>query len=200
MVITFYATTFKHLDSMCISLCKRCNTKFARIIWMTRNSNKVKNLTGIVQEPCRCSGSPDDSNAPMELVVRRSAFCFLLSTFRVPRSAFCVLCSAFCVPHSAFCVRCSIFGVRRSKITPAGLLLPFTSSLYWYAVFWFFSFFPGVIKVSVRSPNIVYKLINQCSWPDSVHVLYTVSMEFLAANCRCELKTKLACSVGKQNF
>ena len=25
-------------------------------------------------------------------------------------------------------------------------------------------------------------------------------MEFLAANCRCELKTKLACSVGKQNF
>ena len=44
------------------------------------------------------------------------------------------------------------------------------------------------------------KLIKQCSWPDSVHVLYTVSVEFLAANCRCELQTKLACSVGKQNF
>ena len=25
-------------------------------------------------------------------------------------------------------------------------------------------------------------------------------MEFLAANCRCELKAKMACSVGKQNF
>ena len=25
-------------------------------------------------------------------------------------------------------------------------------------------------------------------------------MEFLAANCRCPLKAKLACSVGKQDF
>ena len=25
-------------------------------------------------------------------------------------------------------------------------------------------------------------------------------MEFLAANCRCALKAKLACSVGKQDF
>ena len=32
-----------------------------------------------------------------------------------------------------------------------------------------------------------------------VHVLY-ISMEFLAANCRCELKAKLACGVKKQNF
>ena len=52
---------------------------------------------------------------------------------------------------------------------------------------------------SVRSLNIVCKLTNQCSCPDSVHVLY-VSIEFLAANCRCELKAKMACSVEKQTF
>ena len=57
------------------------------------------------------------------------------------------------------------------------------------------------MKVSVRSHNIVCNLTNQCSCPDSVHVLYS-SIEFLvAANCRWELKAaKLACSVGKQNF
>ena len=39
------------------------------------------------------------------------------------------------------------------------------------------------------SLKIVRKLTNQYSCPDSVHVLY-ISMELLAANCRCELKAK----------
>ena len=49
----------------------------------------------------------------------------------------------------------------------------------------FFAFFPRIMKVSVRSLNILCKLTNQGSCPDSVHVLY-ISMEFLAANCRSE--------------
>ena len=55
------------------------------------------------------------------------------------------------------------------------------------------------MKESVRSLNIVCKLINQCCCPDSVHVLF-ISMEFLADNCRCELKAKLACQCWKAEF
>ena len=46
-----------------------------------------------------------------------------------------------------------------------------------------------VMRASVRSLYILCKLIDQCSCP-----------EFLAASRRYELKVKLACSVGKQNF
>ena len=46
---------------------------------------------------------------------------------------------------------------------------------------------------------MICKLTDQCSCPDLVHVLY-IGMTFLAVNCRCELKTKMACGVGKQNF
>ena len=62
--------------------------------------------------------------------------------------------------------------------------------------FGFFAFFPREIKVSVQSLNMVCKLTNQCSCPGSVHVL-CISMEFLPANWRCELKAKMACGVGK---
>ena len=65
-----------------------------------------------------------------------------------------------------------------------------------WKVFRFFAFFPREIKVSVQSLNMVCKLTNQCSCPGSVHVL-CISMEFLPANWRCELKAKMACGVGK---
>ena len=44
------------------------------------------------------------------------------------------------------------------------------------------------MKVSVRLLNMLFKLTNQRSCPDSVHVLY-ISMEFRAANCTCESQT-----------
>ena len=47
------------------------------------------------------------------------------------------------------------------------------------------SIFPQVIKVIVRSLNILCKLTNQPSCPDSVHVTH-INIELLAANCRCE--------------
>ena len=40
------------------------------------------------------------------------------------------------------------------------------------------------MKLSVGSLNMLCKSTNQPSRPDSVHVLY--SMQFLAANCRCD--------------
>ena len=53
------------------------------------------------------------------------------------------------------------------------------------------------MKISVRSLSLLCKLTNQCSCPDSVHVSYT-SMEFLAANCKCELKDNWLVVLGSR--
>ena len=103
----------------------------------------------------------------------------------------------------------SLIILHENSLWPAILLLVCN------AVFQFFAFFPRVacensrpsslparvegrlfsrailrvIMASVRSLYILCKLIDQCSCP-----------EFLAASGRYELKVKLACCVGKQNF
>ena len=77
------------------------------------------------------------------------------------------------------------------------LRLPFYFQFVRICGFSVFPFFPREMKVSVRSLNIVCKLTNQC--PESVDLLY-ISMKLLAVNCRCELKAKMACGVGKQNL
>ena len=47
--------------------------------------------------------------------------------------------------------------------------------------------------------NTVCELTDQCSCPDSVHVLY-IRVEFLAASCRCELKVKWLVVLGSKIF
>ena len=76
--------------------------------------------------------------------------------------------------------------LTRKQFTAAILLLVCNDMRF----FRFAHFSHGKIKVSVRSLNICL---------DSIHVLY-ISIEFLAANYRCELETKLVCSVRKQNI
>ena len=72
-----------------------------------------------------------------------------------------------------------------TECTPA--LLSFRYPSLFIMICWFSAFkcFPRVMKVSVRSLNILCKLTNQRFCPDSVQVLY-ISTKFLAGSCRCE--------------
>ena len=51
--------------------------------------------------------------------------------------------------------------------------------------------------MNVWSLKMVCKLTDQCSCPDSVHVLY-ISTQFVAVNWRCELKAKWLVVLGSR--